>query len=90
MFLLTEACMSLTEEDGGVFWKNYSHFSAIQCFINQSCKCHNSETIDSVPDIIHTGLETQHVVSAAVGACDKKMLSMADVIGFVWNNIFGI
>jgi hypothetical protein len=28
-------------------------------------------------------------MSAVVVACDKKMFSMADVIGLVWNSIFG-
>jgi hypothetical protein len=28
-------------------------------------------------------------VCAAVGACDKKMFSVADVIGLVWNSSFG-
>ena len=27
---------------------------------------------------------------AAVVACDKKMFSMADVIGLEWNSVFGI
>jgi len=28
-------------------------------------------------------------VSAAVVACEKKMFSMEDIIGLVWNSIFG-
>jgi hypothetical protein len=50
---------------------------------------HNSENTDSVPDIVHTGWETQCAVSAAVGACDKKMFWMADIIGLVQNCSFG-
>jgi len=45
-------------------------------------------TNDSIPDIVHIGREAKRAVSAAVVACEKKMFSMADVIGLVWNGIF--
>jgi hypothetical protein len=49
---------------------------------------HNSETNNGVPDIVHVGREAQLGVSAAVVACEKKMFSMVDVIGLVWNSSF--
>jgi len=35
-------------------------------------RSHNSETTDSVPDIVGIGREAQHGVRAVVGECGKK------------------
>jgi hypothetical protein len=43
----------------------------------------DSETTDSVPDIVHIGKEAQRGVSAAVHACDVKMFLVAYVSGFI-------
>ena len=45
----------------------------------------------TVLGIVYTyiGREAQRGVSATVGACDKKMFSVADVSGLVWNSSFG-
>jgi len=44
---------------------------------------HNSETTDSVLDIVYIGREAQRGVSATVGSCGIKMFSVADVSGLV-------
>jgi len=44
---------------------------------------HDSETTDSVLDIVHIGKEAQCGVSATVHACDMRMFSVAYVSGFI-------
>jgi len=44
---------------------------------------HDSETTDSVPDIVHIGQEALRGVSAALSACDMKMFSVAYVGSFI-------
>jgi hypothetical protein len=44
---------------------------------------HDSETTDSVPDIVHIGQEAQHSISATVCAGDVKMFSVSYVSGFI-------
>jgi len=44
---------------------------------------HDSETTDTVPDIVHIGKEPQVGVSATVCECDVKMFSVAYVSGFI-------
>ena len=49
---------------------------------------HDSETTDSVPDIVHIGKETQRAVSAAVRVYYVKMFSVAYVSGFIAMRLF--
>jgi len=76
------------EGDGTPLLNNCIHFTAIHCFMNQYIdkslqwdywECSN----------VHIGREALRGVSAAVGACDKKMFSVADVNGLVRNMSFG-
>jgi hypothetical protein len=82
MVLLTEDCMALTVRMMvPLFWTT-SLIS--QCFINHSTNTsHCSETTDSVPDIVHIGIEAQQGVCAALCACDMTMFSVAYVSGFI-------
>ena len=75
-------------EGDGTSLLDYIHFTAIKCFIDQSIdkslqwdhwECSN----------VRIGREAQHGVSAAVGACDKEMFSVAGVNGLVRNISFG-
>ena len=46
---------------------------------NDASTSHDSETTDSVPDIVRIGKEAQRGVSAAVHACDMKMFSVVSL-----------
>ena len=45
-------------------------------------------TTDNVLEIVHIGREAQRRMSVAVGECDKKTFSVADVSGLGWNISF--
>ena len=85
MVLLTEACMALNCEDDGVSLldKLNSFLKPSNASLTSPSINHDSETTDSVGDIVHIGIEAQRGVSAAVCACDMKMFSVAFVSGFI-------
>ena len=72
-------------EDGGasLLDKLHSFLKPSNASSTSPLTSHDSETTDSVPDIVHIGKEAQRGVSAAVCACDVKMFSVAYVSGFI-------
>jgi len=78
MVLVTEACMALTVGMmGPLLDKLHSFLKPSDSSSTSPSTSHDSETTDSVPYIVHIGKEAQCGVSAAVHACDMKMLSVA-------------
>ena len=59
-----------------LFWTSYPLFSSHPMLHRP---VHDSETTDSVRDIVHIGKEAQRGVSAAVRACDMKMFSVVSL-----------
>ena len=75
--------MTNCEDDGAsLLDKLHSFLKPSDATSTSPLKSHDSETTDSVPDIVHIG-KAQFGVSAAVRACDVKMFSMAYVSGFI-------
>jgi len=51
---------------------------------------HDSETTDSVPDILNIGKGAQSGVSVALRACDMKVFSVAYVSSFIAKRLLKI
>jgi len=72
------------EDDGAsLLGKLHSFLKPSNATSTSPSTSHDSETTDTVPDIVLIGKEAQHGVSAAVRACDVKMFSVAYVSGFI-------
>ena len=72
------------EDDGAsLLDKLHSFLNPSNATSTSPSTSHDSETTDSVPDIVHIGKEAQRDVSVAVRACDVKMFSVAYVSGFI-------
>jgi hypothetical protein len=77
MVLLIEAC----EDDGASLLDNlHSFLKPSNASSTNPLTSHDSETTDSVPDIVRIGKETQSGVSAAVSACDVKITFISRLI----------
>jgi len=71
------------EDDGASLLDNlHSFLKPSKATSASPLTTHDSETTDSLPDIVHIGREAQRAVSAAVHACDVKMFSVAYISGY--------
>jgi len=72
------------DDDGAsLLDKLYAIFKPSSASSTSPSTSHDSETTDSVPDIVHIGKEAQSGVSTVVRACDMKMFSVAYISSFI-------